>query len=131
MNENEREHCRQKRSSDAPAAHILAACRYSCAGFMTAFRDETAFRLVLMEALFCIPLALVLGSDFAQKILLLLPSVLSIIVELLNSGLENAVDRVSLDLHPLAKKAKDLGSAAQMSSQIFLAGTWLTWFLCG
>ena len=52
------------------------------------------------------------------------PLVLCLLVELLNSAIENVVDRISLEWHPLAKKAKDMGSAAQFTAQLFLAAVW-------
>ena len=58
-----------------------------------------------------------------------MPLVLCLLVELLNSAIENVVDRVSLEWHPLAKKAKDMGSAAQFTAQLFLAAVWVTYLL--
>lgn len=59
--------------------------------------------------------------------LLALPLVICLLVELLNSAIENAIDRISLEKHPLSKKAKDMGSAAQFLAQTFLVGTWATY----
>ena len=60
---------------------------------------------------------------------LAVPLVLCLLVELLNSAIENVVDRISLEWHPLAKKAKDMGSAAQFTAQLFLAAVWATYLL--
>ena len=65
----------------------------------------------------------------ALALLLAVPLVFCLLVELLNSAIENVVDRVSLEWHPLAKKAKDMGSAAQFTAQIFLAAVWVTYLL--
>ena len=93
---------------------ILNAFRYSCSGFASAWLDEAAFRQVLGFGLVFIILALYFGDGFVEKILLILPCFLCIIVELINSAIENAVDFTSTKIHPLAKKAKDMGSAAQL-----------------
>ena len=71
-----------------------------------------------------LPLACWLGRDWAESVLLAVPLVLCLLVELLNSAIENVVDRISLEWHPLAKKAKDMGSAAQFTAQLFLAAVW-------
>lgn len=65
-----------------------------------------------------------LGRDWTESVLLAVPLVLCLLVELLNSAIENVVDRISLEWHPLAKKAKDMGSAAQFTAQLFLAAVW-------
>ena len=111
--------------------HVLAALRYSLDGFCTAWKDEIAFRQVVTEAAFLVPLAFLLGEGWVERTLLILPCFLCIMVELLNSAIENTVDRISLERHPLSKKAKDLGSSAQMSAQIFLAFVWLSFMLGG
>ena len=77
-----------------------------------------------------VPLGLYLGSSWAERVLLIVPLVLCVVVELLNTAIENVVDLVSPEWHPLAKKAKDMGSAAQFVCQIFLACVWLG-FLIG
>ncbi len=102
---------------------------YSLQGYRFAWQDEEAFRQVVLLNALGIPLALYFGNNFAEKIILLLPSILCLIVELLNSAIENAIDRISLETHPLSKKAKDMGSAAQMTAQIFFYATWIIFFL--
>lgn len=92
---------------------IIKASTYSRDGFKAAYQSEVAFRqvvwinLILTLALIFMPLSL------AVKMLLLIVSALSIIVELFNTGLEALVDRISNEYHPLSKVAKDVGSAAQ------------------
>lgn len=103
---------------------LRRAIRYSVAGWQAAWHDEAAFRQVAFMAAVGVPLACWLGHSWEATILLLLPLVLSLVVELLNSALENTVDRISLEEHPLAKKAKDMGSAAQFTAQLFLAVVW-------
>lgn len=108
---------------------LVNACRWSLAGWRAAWQDEEAFRQIVLLAGLGLPLACWLGQGWTEKVLLALPLVICILVELLNSALENVVDRISLERHPLAKKAKDMGSAAQFTAQIFLACVWLSWLL--
>lgn len=103
---------------------LLNATRYSLAGYKAAWQDEEAFRQICLLAVIGLPLACRLGRDWAESVLLAVPLVLCLLVELLNSAIENVVDRISLEWHPLAKKAKDMGSAAQFTAQLFLAAVW-------
>ena len=97
---------------------------YSHHGYRAAWRDEEAFRQIVILLAAGIPLAFLLGRNWAETVLLVLPLVLCVIVELFNTAVENVVDRISLDMHPLSKKAKDMGSAAQFTAQLFLAFVW-------
>ncbi len=108
---------------------ILNAFRYSFQGYKAAWQDEEAFRQIVFLSCVGIPCALFFGASFAEKMLLILPCALCIIVELLNSAIENVVDRVSLEKHTMSKKAKDMRSAAQLSAQIYLYGTWLIYLV--
>ena len=105
---------------------ILNAAGYSWAGLGAAFRHEDAFRQEVMLALVLIPLALVLGNSGIERALMIGAVMLVLIVELLNSALEAAVDRISLEHHHLIKRAKDMGSAAVM---IALANVIVVWIL--
>lgn len=98
---------------------------YSLDGFAAAFRHEDAFRQEALLALIMIPLALFLPINGTGKSLLIGSVLLVMIVELLNSGIEAVTDRVSLENHRLAKRAKDLGSAAVMLSLINVPVVWL------
>lgn len=104
---------------------LLNAARYSIAGFAAAARHEDAFRQELMLAAVLVPLGLWLGQTGVERALLIGSVMLVLIVELLNSAVEATVDRVSLDDHNLAKRAKDLGSAAVMLSLVIVAVVWL------
>ena len=97
---------------------------YSLDAYRAAWRDEEAFRQIVILLAAGIPLAFLLGRNWAETVLLVLPLVLCVIVELFNTAVENVVDRISLDMHPLSKKAKDMGSAAQFTAQLFLAFVW-------
>ena len=101
---------------------LLNATRYSLAGYKAAWQDEEAFRQICLLAVIGLPLACWLGRDWGESVLLAVPLVLCLLVELLNSAIENVVDRISLEWHPL--KAKDMGSAAQFTAQLFLAAVW-------
>lgn len=103
---------------------IISALRYSLDGLHAAWIDEQGFRQVVGVAVLTLILGLWLGDGFSQKTLLILPGVLCVIVELFNSAIENAIDHTSLEPHPFAKKAKDMGSAAQYLSLLFVALVW-------
>ena len=105
---------------------VWNAFHYSCAGLHAAYRHEDAFRQEALLALFLIPLAIWLGEGAVERALLIGCVLLVLIVELINSAIEATVDRISLDRHPLAKRAKDIGSAAVM---IALLNAVLVWAL--
>ena len=104
---------------------IVKAAGYSADGFAAAYKNEAAFRqafwlnLVLVITLIFVPLTI------SIKMILLFASVLSIIVELFNTGLEASIDHTSTKHHPLAKIGKDVGSAAQFLSLTLLFVLWL------
>ena len=91
---------------------LINACRYSKDGFFSAYKHEDAFRQELRLAIILTPVALYFGETGIEKALLIACIFLVLIVELLNSAVEATVDRISLDRHPLSKRAKDISSAA-------------------
>ncbi len=99
---------------------VLRAFGASYRGYCGAFRGEAAFRQELAVALVVIPLGLYLGKSGVERALLVGPMILVLIVELLNSAIEATVDRVGLEHHELSGLAKDLGSAAVLSSFVLL-----------
>jgi diacylglycerol kinase (ATP) len=101
------------------------AVLYSLAGLTAAYRHEDAFRQEVMLACLLVPLALILPTTGQGKALMIASVLLVLIVELLNSAIEATVDRVSLDHHLLAKRAKDIGSAAVMISLANVIAVWL------
>lgn len=105
---------------------LINAAGYSAAGLRAAFRHEDAFRQEVVAALVLIPLALWLGTTGSERALMCFSVLAVLIVELLNSAVEATVDRISLENHQLAKRAKDIGSAAVMVA-LFNAG--LVWAL--
>lgn len=91
---------------------VWNALFYSRAGFAAAFKYEDAFRQEVVLAAILIPLVFILPASNIGRALMIASVLLVLIVELLNSALEATVDRVSIENHPLAKRAKDIGSAA-------------------
>ena len=105
-------------------ARIFDATGYSLAGLRAAYRGEAAFRQLLWLNLLLLPLACLVDVGHTERALLMLVPLLALVVELLNSAIEAVVDRISLNLHPLSKQAKDMGSAAQMVALLMIALTW-------
>jgi diacylglycerol kinase (ATP) len=104
---------------------VLNAARYSLEGLAAAARHEDAFRQELLLFALLAPLALWLGHSGLERALLIGCLLLVLIVELLNSAVEAAVDRISFENHRLAKRAKDIGSAAVMLSLVNVALIWI------
>lgn len=104
---------------------ILNAFQYSMSGFHSAFKHEAAFRQIIYLNIILIPISCLLSISKVEHILLIIVGLLAIIVELFNSAIEAVVDRISLDRHPLAKIAKDMGSAAQFVALSVIFMTWL------
>ena len=105
---------------------VIHATGYSFSGLAAAYRGESAFRQEFWLAAVLLPLALWVGHGWVETALLMGTVLLVLIVELLNSGIEAAIDRVSLELHELSKRAKDLASAAVFLSLVLCGGVWLT-----
>jgi diacylglycerol kinase (ATP) len=103
---------------------VIRATGYSMAGLAAAYRGESAFRQEFWLAALMLPLAFWLGRSWVEVALLAGSLMLVLIVELLNSGIEAAIDRVSYELHDLSKRAKDLASAAVFLSLLLCAGVW-------
>ncbi|UFQ98778.1 diacylglycerol kinase [Pseudomonas wenzhouensis] len=103
---------------------ILNAAGYSLDGLRAAFLGEAAFRQLVLLNLLLIPSAFVFEVSRAERALMVAVCLLALIVELLNSAIEAAVDRISLERHPLSKNAKDMGSAAQLLALGMIASVW-------
>lgn len=110
---------------NAGLKRLWNALSYSLDGFSAAFRNEQAFRLEVLLALALIPLAMVMPVSNTGKALMIASVLLVLIVELLNSAIEATVDRISLEKHEFAKRAKDMASAAVLLSLVNLAAVWL------
>jgi diacylglycerol kinase (ATP) len=100
------------------------ALHYSIAGLGAAYRHEAAFRQEVWLAVALVPAAFILAPDGISRALMIASVLLVLIVELLNSAVEAAVDRTSFDHHHLAKRAKDIGSAAVLIALIDVAVVW-------
>lgn len=103
---------------------VWNALHYSLAGFRSAYQHEDAFRQEVLLAVLLLPLAFVLEDSGLGRALMVGCVLLVLLVELLNSAIEATVDRISLDHHELAKRAKDIGSAAVLLSLVNLAAIW-------
>lgn len=105
---------------------LVNALGYSLSGLRLAWKDEAAFRQEVILAIILVPVAFMMPVGEIQRVLLVGSVMLVLVVEMINSAIEAVVDRVSLDIHPLAKKAKDMGSAAVL---LALANAILIWIV--
>jgi diacylglycerol kinase (ATP) len=105
---------------------LMHATGYSIAGLRAAYTGESAFRQEVWLCVLATPWAFWLGKDWVQVTLLLGSLTLLLIVELLNSGIEAAIDRISFEIHDLSKRAKDIASAAVLLALLLCAGIWST-----
>jgi len=103
---------------------LINAVGYSVEGFKAAFKHEDAFRQEVFLAIVLIPLAFYLGKTSIEKALMIASVLLVMIVELLNSAVEAAVDHTSTEHHALAKRAKDIGSAAVFFALAIVLVVW-------
>ena len=103
---------------------LINAFGYSMDGFKAAYQHEDAFRMEAWLAIVLTPLAFYLGDSAIARAVMLASVFLVVIVELVNSAIEATVDHTSLEMHKLAKRAKDIGSAAVLLSLINLAVVW-------
>ena len=118
--ENTAEHLKGARGP----RRVWNALRYSVSGFMAAFRDEAAFRQLCWLNVVLLTAALWLDVSPVERAVLMLAPLLCLVVELLNTAIENTVDRVSMAIHPLSKNAKDMGSAAQLVCLVLVFTVW-------
>ncbi len=99
------------------------ATGYSMAGLRAGW-GETAFRQEALAAMLLVPLAFWLGRTWLETAILCASVVLVMVVELLNTAVETAIDRIGPEWHDLSKRAKDMGSAAVLLSLLLCAGIW-------
>lgn len=104
---------------------LFNAFFYTLDGLRAAYRHEDAFRQEVWLAAVMIPLAFFLPATGIGRALMVASVLLVLIVELVNSAIEAAIDRISLEQHSLSKRAKDIGSAAVMIALINVIATWL------
>jgi diacylglycerol kinase (ATP) len=103
---------------------IVHAFFNSVSGLEDAWRNESAFRQEILLAIVLIPIACVAHVTAVERALLIGAVLLVMIVELLNTSVEAAIDRISFDHHTLSKRAKDIGSAAVFVALVLLAMVW-------
>jgi diacylglycerol kinase (ATP) len=103
---------------------IIKAAGYSWAGLVAAFRYEVAFKQEVALAVIIFPAAFVLGSSGLETAVLIMVWLLVLIVELINSAIEVAIDRISMDQHELSRRAKDIGSAAVFVALVNAVVVW-------
>lgn len=111
-------------SGNRGLVRLVKAAGYSWKGFRAAFEHEEAFRQELLLLLILAPVGLWLGQDAVQRALLVGSLIAVLIVELLNSAIEAAIDRFGDERHRLSARAKDMGSAAVLLSLICAALFW-------
>lgn len=114
------------KSNKTGIARIIKAFSYSWDGFKSCFGSEAAFRQELLLCGFLFVLAMLLPIGLIEKLFLISGLFLVLLMELVNSAIEAVVDMVTEEFHPLAKKAKDIGSLMVLVAFIYLG---LVWFL--
>ncbi len=119
----------EKKQANTGLTRIIKAGGYSMQGLQAAFRHEAAFRQELLLALIFIPLAFFVAAGPVERIVLIGLTLLVLIVELLNSAIEAVVDRVGMEHHELAGRAKDMGSAAVLLSLFLWVYAWVDIFI--
>lgn len=105
---------------------LIHATGYSLDGLKSAYVGESAFRQEVWLAIVLLPLSFWVARTWIEQALLVGSLLILLIVELLNSGIEAAIDRISLEHHDLSKRAKDLASAAVFLALLLCGGIWAT-----
>lgn len=111
--------------NNKPKYHLFKNTKYALDGLAHALKTESSFRLELFCAIFIISLIIYIDTSITNKLILTVTGILVLIVELINSAIENVVDLVTKDIKPLAKSAKDIGSTAVMFSIILHVCCWI------
>jgi diacylglycerol kinase (ATP) len=105
-------------------SRVWHAAGYSLAGLRAGW-DETAFRQEALAAIVLVPAAFWLGRNWVEVALLAGSVLMLMAIELLNTAVEAAIDRIGLERHPLSKQAKDMGSAAVLLALLVAGGIWI------
>lgn len=114
-----------KPQNKADFQRVINATKYSMKGLKAAYLYEAAFRQEVWLSCILIPLGFYLGNGTIEKILLVGSVLLVLVAELLNSAVENVVDRIGSEFHELSGRAKDIGSAAVFMAMMITGVTWL------
>ena len=107
-------------------ARLVDATGYSARGIRACWRHEAAFRQEVLLLLLLLPVSFLVARSIEQWLLLILPLLLLLVVELLNSAVENVVDRIGHEVNDLSGRAKDMGSAAVLGCLLIIGLSWLT-----
>ena len=110
-------------------ARLWAATGYSLNGLRAAFRHEEAFRMEVLLSASLILVTFIIARTFVEGMILIIPLILMLLAELVNSAIEAIVDRIGPEQHELSGRAKDIGSAAVFVTFGFAAVTWLTYLV--
>lgn len=113
-----------------PFVRLARAFGYSVEGLKAALATEWAFRAELLAAMVLVPYACIADVSAERKLAMIMSVMLVMVVELLNTGIETAINRISAERHPLSKKAKDIGSAAVLLTLLNAALMWGIALLC-
>ncbi len=111
-------------SENTGIRRIILAAKYSWQGLTTCYRKEAAFRQEMWLAVVLAPIAIWQGDNNIERALMLGSLLMVLVVELLNTGIENTVDRFGGEPHKLSGRAKDMGSAAVMLTLVMTAMIW-------
>ena len=111
--------------NNKPQYHIFKNSQYALEGLIHAIKTETSFKIELFLSIFIILAIYFIDTSLESKLILLTTGILVLIVELLNSAVENVVDLVTKEFHPLAKSAKDIGATAVLFSILLHIGCWI------
>ena len=112
------------KSANTGIGRIIRATGYSAQGISAAWKHEAAFRQETMLLIVLTPIALWLGETVLEQALLIVVCLLVLVVELINSAIEAAIDRHGEERHELSGQAKDMGSAAVFFSLVIVVLTW-------
>jgi len=111
--------------NNKPSYSLFKNAKYAIEGLIHALKTETSFKLELFLAPFVIVAITYLNFEFVEKLILFATLVLVMVVELLNSAVENVVDLVTTNHHPLAKSAKDIGATAVLFALLLHISLWI------
>jgi diacylglycerol kinase (ATP) len=111
--------------NNKPKYTLFKNASYALDGLRHAIKTETSFKIELAIALLFFPLIYWLPLTLEHKLILIITYVLIMITELLNSAVENVVDLVTQEIHPLAKAAKDIGATAVLFAVLLHLLCWL------
>lgn len=111
--------------NNKPKYHLFKNTQYALSGLLHALKTESSFRLELIASIFIISAIVMIDIALTHKLILLVTGILVLIVELLNSAVENVVDLVTKEFAPLAKSAKDIGATAVMFTIILHVSCWI------